>query len=153
MIQQAKFRDISDIITLTGRAIRSCVDEPEHIQDELIASCADSILWWRTHPDSSLHYVYRIDGSVVGAILVKEYWNLSNLFVDPHYHHQGIARQLINAALEECRGRSPKQAILLNASRYAVNFYQKLGFVPNGPARDLPGGCFPYIFRFEPEKN
>lgn len=148
MIQQASFRDISDIIALTGRAIRTCIDEPSDVQDGLIASCADSVMWWRAHPDLALHYVYRIDGSVVGALLVKEYWNLSNLFVDPAYHHQGIARQLINKALEECKTRSPKQAVHLNASRYAVNFYQKLGFVPNGEPRDLPGGCFPFIYKF-----
>ena len=148
MIQPASFRDISDIIALTGRAIRSCIDEPADVQDGLIASCADSVMWWRTHPDYSVHYVYRVGDAVVGAVLVKEYWNLSNLFVDPAYHHQGIARQLINKALEECKSRSPKQAVHLNASRYAVNFYQKMGFVPNGEPRELPGGCFPFIYKF-----
>ncbi|MBY5945013.1 GNAT family N-acetyltransferase [Photobacterium rosenbergii] len=148
MIQPARFRDISDIIALTGRAIRSCIDEPADVQDGLIASCADSVMWWRQHPDYSIHYVYRVDDAVVGAILVKEYWNLSNLFVDPAYHHQGIARKLISKALEECKANSPKQAIHLNASRYAVKFYQKLGFVPNGEPRDLPGGCYPFIYKF-----
>nr|WP_255526891.1 GNAT family N-acetyltransferase [Photobacterium sp. BZF1] len=105
-------------------------------------------MWWRTHPDHSVHYVYRVDDLVVGSILVKEYWNLSNLFVDPAYHNQGIARQLITKALEDCKSRSPKQAVHLNASWYAVNFYQKMGFVPNGEPRDLPGGCFPFIYKF-----
>ncbi|MGF1735122.1 GNAT family N-acetyltransferase [Photobacterium satsumensis] len=148
MIQQAKFRDTADIIAVTGLAIRACIDEPADVQDGIIASCADSIMWWRTHPDYSVHFIYRIDGNIVGAILVKEYWNLSNLFVDPRYHHRGIARQLIAAALEVCKDRSPKKAVLLNASKYAVNFYRKLGFAPNGKPKDLPGGCFPLIFRF-----
>ncbi|MGR5063731.1 GNAT family N-acetyltransferase [Photobacterium sp. DNB22_13_2] len=149
MIQQATFRDTADIIAVTGLAIRACIDEPADVQDEIIASCADSILWWRRYPDNSVHYVYRVDGNIVGAILVKEYWNLSNLFVDPRFHHQGIARQLITKALEACQELSPKQAVHLNASEYAVNFYQKLGFVPNGEPRDLPGGCFPFIYTFD----
>ncbi|MCQ1058680.1 GNAT family N-acetyltransferase [Photobacterium sp. DNB23_23_1] len=148
MIQQATFRDTADIIAVIGLAIRTCIDEPADIQDGIIASCADSVLWWRRYPDSSVHYVYRIDGNIVGTILVKEYWNLSNLFVDPRFHHQGIARQLITKALEVCKERSPKQAVHLNASEYAVNFYQKLGFVPNGEPKDLPGGCFPFIYMF-----
>ncbi|PSU35597.1 GNAT family N-acetyltransferase [Photobacterium lutimaris] len=148
MIQQATFRDTSEVIAITGLAIRACVDEPANVRDEIIASCADSILWWRRYPDNSVHYVYRIDGNIVGTILVKEFWNLSNLFVAPQFHRQGIARQLVAKALEVCEERSPKQSVQLNASKYAVNFYQKLGFIPNGEPRDLPGGCFPFIFKF-----
>ena len=92
-----------------ARFIQSCTetkhatfDMPLFVhQPLLVASCADSVMWWRQHPDSSIHYIYRVDDAVVGAILVKEYWNLSNLFVDPAYHHQGIARKLISKALED----------------------------------------------------
>ena len=80
------------------------------------------------------------DGRIVGVVLVKNFWNLCSLFVDPTVQWRGIGRLLIESAIEPCRGRSPRSAIWLNASPNAVTFYRHMGFAPRVSDRILPPG-------------
>jgi GNAT superfamily N-acetyltransferase len=77
-------------------------------------------------------------------VLVKEYWNMTNLFVAPDHQGRGIGRLLLEAAMKGCQTRSPRGALLLNSSTVACGFYEHLGFRQTGPGRDRPGGCVPY---------
>ncbi len=81
-------------------------------------------------------------------MLVKDYWNLASLFVLPEFQGQGIASNLVSAALAVCRGKSPKGKVKLNSSTFAAEFYRKYGFQQIGDPRDLPGGCIPYEYGF-----
>jgi GNAT superfamily N-acetyltransferase len=75
---------------------------------------------------------------LVGVILVKEFWNLCNLFVAPAMQGRGIGRGLVAAAVERCRGASPRDAIWLVAAPDAAAFYRRLGFIDRDPAHTLP---------------
>ena len=74
-------------------------------------------------------------GRPVGMIEVEDYRHLTLLFVDKECHGQGIARALVESAIVRCCSRYPKSAavtLTVHASRYAVPFYKRLGFVPRG---------------------
>jgi len=63
---------------------------------------------------------------IVGIIRGRKE-KIINLFVDGHYHKQGIGRQLVSKFELSARQQETK-FIKINASLYAVNFYQKLGY-------------------------
>jgi GNAT superfamily N-acetyltransferase len=71
---------------------------------------------------------------------VKEFWNLCSLFVDQNHQGSGIGRALVSAAAAACRGKSPKQALWLNAATDAIGFYERLGFEPRQSRQRLPPG-------------
>jgi len=52
------------------------------------------------------------------------------LYVDKDFHHNGIASTLVKKALEEIseNDRNPED-ITVYSSRYAVPFYESLGFI------------------------
>lgn len=70
---------------------------------------------------------------LVGVIELREYRHLSQLFVDPDWHRQGIASTLFQRALVACREHNPELASMTVASSpYAVPVYLRLGFVADG---------------------
>lgn len=69
-----------------------------------------------------------IDEVIVGIIGVRKRTHISLLFVEPIYHHQGIATSLIKTVANELRGKGYKE-MTVNSSPYAVQFYHKLGFI------------------------
>ena len=68
-------------------------------------------------------YTAIIDNKIVGMITLRKPNHICLLFVDDNYHHLGIAKKLIDVILDITIGN-----IEVNASRYAVSFYQKQGF-------------------------
>lgn len=56
-------------------------------------------------------------------------------FVDGAHHRRGIGTALFKALLSESRARP----ITVNASPYALPFYQRLCFVPTGPTQTADG--------------
>lgn len=86
------------------------------------------------------------DHEIVGVVLVKSFWNLCSLFVAPELHRQGIGRALVMAAAHECRGRSEKKAIWLNAASNAIPFYRAAGFGSRTTAQVLPSGVVSMAF-------
>ena len=78
-------------------------------------------------------YAYLVaerDGKLMGVIALKNGNHIFHLFVAQKYHRQGVGRALWFKALAQVDGES----ISVNASRYALDFYRKLGFKAHGPA-------------------
>ena len=70
-----------------------------------------------------------VNDIIVGMIAVKDFVHISLLFVDKHYHRQGIARSLFDHIIQICKEKNPSlKMITVNSSPYAVEFYHKLGF-------------------------
>lgn len=72
------------------------------------------------------------DTEFVGAIVVQPFWeqlHIKYLFVEENYRGQGIARQLMNHALEFGKKRGCQFAFVETMSFQAPEFYQKMGFV------------------------
>ncbi len=85
------------------------------------------------------------DDRMVGVIAVRPPFHISLLFVDPQFHHRGIARSLFETVLEVCK-RDGYQEITVNSSPYAVKIYRRLGFADTDAEQTVNG------IRFVPMK-
>jgi ribosomal protein S18 acetylase RimI-like enzyme len=71
------------------------------------------------------------NGAFVGAIVVLLFWgqlHIKYLFVEESYRGRGIARRLMNHALEYGKKRGCQFAFVETMSFQAPVFYQKMGF-------------------------
>ena len=69
------------------------------------------------------------DDRLAGVITVSEHGNISCAFVETEYHRQGIGRMLFLHAKDFIeKEQMPPYVIKLNASPYAIPFYEALGF-------------------------
>lgn len=143
--------DVEEIRNLIAAAVRQNVTSSEAEAAFLIDDIDFSLTWWLDNKDSALHLKYERDGRILGVILIKKFWNLTNLFVHPDNQGMGIGRALVLAGFDACRERSPKGKLHVNSSANAVGFYKRLGFEQTGPGIDRPGGCVPleYIFQLD----
>jgi len=116
------------------------VVQAEPLFSEMAQNVSANVDWWLQNPGECVHLKCVADGRIVGVVLVKNFWNLCSLFVDPSVQGQGIGRLLIESAIVNCRGKSPKSAIWLNSSPNAVTFYRHLGFTRRVSDRILPPG-------------
>lgn len=65
---------------------------------------------------------------IVGVLGIRKKNHVSLLFVEPQYHHQGIATALLKSIFKE-KIRDGIREMTVNSSPYAVQFYHKLGFI------------------------
>ncbi len=81
-----------------------------------------------------------ISNLLVGVIALRTGQHISLLFVRDKFHHLGIARKLVNVAVDTVINSEPEiRAVTVNSSPYAVEFYKKVGFVPQGPEQRADG--------------
>ena len=68
---------------------------------------------------------------LIGVIALRTGQHISLLFVRGKFHHLGVATKLVEIVENEVLAQNPKiRAVTVNASPYAVGFYEKSGFVP-----------------------
>lgn len=132
--------DAAELKAFMMAVIARQVVQTEPLLSEMVQNTAGNVDWWLRNPAECVHLKCVADGRIVGVVLVKNFWNLCSLFVDPAVQGQGIGRLLVESAIEACRGKSPKGAIWLNASPNAVAFYRHMGFAPRASDRILPPG-------------
>ena len=90
--------------------------------------------------DSLYFYGCFVDDTIVGMIAVRNFIHISLLFVDKHYHKQGIAKHLFNDTIDYCKLHNPSlKNITVNSSPYAVEVYHRLGFVDTSSAQTVDG--------------
>ncbi|NPV91189.1 MAG: GNAT family N-acetyltransferase [Firmicutes bacterium] len=69
-------------------------------------------------------------GRLAGVIEVRDFDHVALFFIEKQHHGKGIARALLDAAVERVkRERSEKAPLTVNSSPYAVPIYRRLGFV------------------------
>lgn len=73
-----------------------------------------------------LSMVSETNGKLAGMIEIKGNSHISMLYVDKTFHRRGIARRLIKNSMHILGASSD---ITVNSSRYAVPFYESLGFI------------------------
>lgn len=57
---------------------------------------------------------------------------IGRVLVLAQYRSQGLARQIMTEAIKYCRKKYGKKPIIISAQTYLIDFYQSLGFVPEG---------------------
>jgi ribosomal protein S18 acetylase RimI-like enzyme len=108
--------------------------EYSHIKQLLDSS--EMIMWGCFHNDK-----------IVGMIAAKPPNHISLLYVDKEYHRQGIARSLYRKLIEYYAGNDDCSEISVNSSLYAVEAYERLGFVATDTEQQKNG------IRFVPMKH
>lgn len=79
-------------------------------------------------------------GKIVGYIEMRNESHIMLFFINPAYHGQGLGRNLFEQARTECIARYDGiEAFTVNASRYGVPFYEKLGFESTSPEEKTAG--------------
>ncbi len=127
VVQPARPEDAAQICTLMRGVIEASVECS--LRHDILANVEANVAVWLRRPAECVHLVAVVDGSIVGVVLVKDFWNLCSLFVASALQGRGIGTVLVGAAIDQCAGRSPKIALLLNAYPNAVVFYERLGFM------------------------
>lgn len=135
----AEAADAEEIKALMARVIAGVIHDGP-LATEMVQNTADNVDWWLQNPAECVHLKYMAGGRIVGVVLVKNFWNLCSLFVEPSMQGQGIGRMLLESAIAACRGRSNRSAVWLNASPNAVPFYRHIGFTPRASDRVMPPG-------------
>jgi len=137
-IRTAGAEDTEAILDLMVRVINTTIEPP--YRGEMIENVTQNLAVWDRDPDQCFHFVAEDGNEIVGVVLVKVFWNLCSLFVAPEWQRHEIGRQLVRAAIDACRDKSPKQAIYVNAAPNAVSFYGALGFTSRESSQQLPTG-------------
>lgn len=140
-MQPEEAQEVSDL------AMRSFEEFVGHeLSEEGVAAYteyADADALWARHGRDHFTLVARVAGDIAGMIELRRNEHLSMLFVDSAFHRRGIARRLYDAALQRLRRDVPTlQRITVNASRYAVPAYERLGFVVTGDEQTINGITF-----------
>jgi GNAT superfamily N-acetyltransferase len=129
MIVPVEPHEAPAIADFIERTIASSVDATELEKEAFVRNVRSNLETWQARPQGALHLKFVDgDGALAGVVMVKAYWNLCHLFVEPKHQGQGVGKALMQAAIAACRGRSPRQCLRLNASRNAVGFYRHMGF-------------------------
>jgi GNAT superfamily N-acetyltransferase len=87
------------------------------------------------------YFVAEVGGRIVGVVATRDDRHVFRLFVTRRWRRRGIAAALFRRIAADCRRRSGTRTFTLNASRFAVGAYLKLGFritgraVAKGPGR------------------
>ncbi|MXW31105.1 MAG: GNAT family N-acetyltransferase [Chloroflexi bacterium] len=83
------------------------------------------------------------DGRPVGVGRVGRRYEVPHidlLFVEKEMHGEGVGREIVRRLLEIARENDPAaERVTVNATRYAVPFYSRVGFEPSGEERVMGG--------------
>ena len=144
-IEEASTDDNDILKRLAETTIHASVDASVDSKREIVGAT------WR-HIDTHLAGSDRVflkytDSTILGFILVRNYWNLSDLFVLPSAQGIGIGRRLLDGAKTVCEDAGPG-FIRVNSSLNAENFYRRSGFVAFLPDGDVPNFVVPLVYRF-----
>ncbi len=153
-------RDLTGVARLLEEAFRSEHTFP--LSDAPILREFGIALWTMSYapvfPENVSGFVWLEDGRIVGNVTLSpdegrfDRFLISNVAVKPSYRRQGIARALMEMAIDHIRGRGA-QWVLLNVRPQnfgAIKLYRDLGFqeiemrgdwslsLPLSPYRDIP---------------
>lgn len=146
MIKEVKEKDLKEALALVNEVFEAfvAVDYGEegrntfsnHIKNKYDEYHSDLLA------GNKKMWAYYEDGKIVGVIATRDVSHISLLFVHKDHHKKGIARQMFNRVLEELKEKKEIREITVNSSPYAVNVYEKLGFIKTGEEQEKDGIIF-----------
>ena len=138
--------DIELIKKIAKKTILESVDASRELKKEIVSDTIKHID--KAILNSESVFLKCVEEDVLGFILIQGYWNLSDLFVLPEAHGQGIGRTLFKAAQKVCQPKREKGYIRVNSSLNAEGFYRNMGFETFKPEKEMPGFVVPLIYNF-----
>jgi ribosomal protein S18 acetylase RimI-like enzyme len=82
---------------------------------------------------SYVYHVAEVDGTLAGFVGMRERSHVYGLYVDARWQRRGIARRLWETARDAALGPGHPGVFTVNASNYAVQLYEALGFERTAP--------------------
>lgn len=128
LIEPVLVQEVAAIGHFIEEVVRDSIEASDAERAAFITNIRANLDQWTRDPAGGLHLKARQAGQTVGVVMVKEYWNLCHLFVEPRHQREGIGRALLDAAVEACRAKAPTQTLRLNAAKNAVGFYERMGW-------------------------
>lgn len=81
-----------------------------------------------------------IDGQIGGVLEIRDHSHVSLLFTAREFQQRGIAKELLNAALDRCKNyNAALSEVTVNSSPFAVKVYEKLGFLQRAKEQEKDG--------------
>jgi GNAT superfamily N-acetyltransferase len=127
-IETVESSDEAALASMMLRTIRTSVRIEADEMAAVITNVLANMHWAFDHAHQCVHLKCVVDGHIAGAVLVKNFWNLCCLFVEPSDHRRGIGRSLIEEAIRQCVARNERPYVRVNAAPNAVEFYSAMGF-------------------------
>lgn len=123
MVRKMKIEDIEDVHALEIQ----CFSSPW--SKDSLAKEVDN--------DSSMFFVYEINGEVVGyagMYLIIDEGDITNVAVSADYRRKGIAREILEKMFEEAEKKHIKAFTLevRKSNHAAIDLYTSIGFVTEG---------------------
>lgn len=75
------------------------------------------------------YHVAQAESSLAGVVATRDDRHLYHLFVADEYQERGLATRLWRIARDACLAAGNPGEFTVNSSRFAVGFYEKMGFV------------------------
>jgi GNAT superfamily N-acetyltransferase len=146
---------LADAATVTAHRRAMFVDMGETDAERLDAMCAEFLPWVSARMERGEYLTWLAEdktGAVVaGAGLWLMDWpphlvgrqaqrgNLLNVYVERDHRRRGLARRLMQTALDWCRANA-LEVVILHASDQGRALYESLGFTPTNEMRLLLHG-------------
>lgn len=137
--------DTERIGTLMHDVVTSSLRLESDEMNAVLANVETNLHWAQANRASAIHLKCVDESRIVGVMLIKDFWNLCSLFVDPRFQRRGIGRALMLVGIQRCISEGVRSYIKVNAAPNAVPFYQSLGFaiLDDAPRK---GTSVPMIF-------
>lgn len=133
--------DASAVGRLVRRVARRWIvpDQPLDVGRAMLARFSAKGIRGRMKEGQRFHLAF-LDDRLVGVAAMRDDCHLVQLFVSTRYQGRGIATRLWHRVMGDAVRRAGTRRFTLNASRCALSFYRRLGFVPTGPEGRSPFG-------------
>lgn len=126
-ISEVTVDDVSRLKQIAYISITDSVDADESDKPNIISIIFKNISEWSEREDCVFLKSCE-NGQPVGYILIKNYWNFSDIFLLPESQGKGIGQRLVSKALDICKAQSIGEPIVVNSSKNAIEFYRSIGF-------------------------
>jgi GNAT superfamily N-acetyltransferase len=151
-VNDVESNDADDLLLLMFRVIETSLQVEDQEKRLVAENVRDNLTWALAHPGECVHLKAVQRGLTVGVILIKDFWNLSSLFVDPENQRTGVGRALVNEGIRRCAARGRMGYVRVNSSPNAIKFYLSMAFrhMPDSPRR---GASTPLILTLGDDVN
>ena len=147
LIRAAKTGDAAEICTVLRRSITELCgtdhkNDPQILSQWLANKTEDNLRAWIVR-DGQVYLVAEIDGWIAGVAAVSSTDGILLNYVSPDYQYRGVSKALM--AVSE--GWLKEQGLVVSrlaSTATAKQFYEKLGYLPDGEAKTGRSGTPPF---------
>ncbi|WP_022711307.1 GNAT family N-acetyltransferase [Pseudochrobactrum sp. AO18b] len=138
LIKAAIAKDAAEICTVLRRSITElCAadhqNDPQILSQWLANKTEDNLRGWIAR-EGQIYFVAEIDGRIAGVAAVSATDGVLLNYVSPDYQYRGVSKALM-AVSEGWLKQQGQVVSRLTSTATAKQFYEKLGYLPEGDAK------------------